>query len=226
MIRERTDAMHDAQRGFYKMEIIIPFMGFYQGHETDIEHTLEQDCSDDSGDLLEGLDFDQVNDSIDWQAVYIGYSKLYTEGFKNWINENGAIELDSLTFKELDSPKEYNFATDRIICDVSLEDIIRLYSIVDKKLLIKTIEERHTSRSGFYSFYSNDVNEWPILLAEWDSIQLETLLIAYCNELGFYSDVNEYYLMEDSNGNGDINSLLWDNMTSGTVNYLNSFDRE
>lgn len=65
-------------------------------------------------------------------------------------------------FNRLDSPREYNFTNDEIIVDATFPKPIQIWrKIVEHKAAIeKYIKERFTSRDGFISFVSNDINEW------------------------------------------------------------------
>src|SRR5690606_26269592 len=87
-----------------------------------------------------------------------------------------------LEFESLDSPREYNFCTDRIFCYIPLESAKRLFVISAKgnhKRLKEVIRERFTSRDGFISFYSNNLEEWlDKPLDQWDHNEIGTLLIA------------------------------------------------
>ena len=91
-----------------------------------------------------------------------------------------------LVFVELSSPKYYNFSTDRIFVKISCKFIEELKKKIDKFALGKAILEQFTSRDGFISFYSNDVNEWLGQKEPWDHNQvcllLEVLLVSKYGE--------------------------------------------
>lgn len=87
-----------------------------------------------------------------------------------------------MTFESMDSPREYNFATDRVYGNIPALTMRRLFKRSrddDHATLAEVIRERFTSRSGFISGYSNDLETWLAKpLAEWDHNELGTLLIA------------------------------------------------
>ena len=68
-------------------------------------------------------------------------------------------------FKEVDSPKYYNFETDKAVGVCNLEDIreeIKAYISKYPNEFKKWIKDNHSSYDGFISFYSNDVNDWDL----------------------------------------------------------------
>lgn len=77
------------------------------------------------------------------------------------INENGdkvAIECG-----EIYSPKYYNFATDEIEFTVTYNKADILKSATkDKENFNKFLKEKYSSYDGFYSFTSNNFEEWEI----------------------------------------------------------------
>ncbi len=86
------------------------------------------------------------------------------------------------TFESMDSPREYNFATDRVYADIPLAVMRELFrrSKAEKHATLSTvIKERFTSYDGFSSGYSNYLADWLSKpLADWDHNELGTLLIA------------------------------------------------
>jgi hypothetical protein len=89
-----------------------------------------------------------------------------------------------MTFESMDSPREYNFSTDRIYGEVPLKvvrELFRRSKAEGHATLTAIIARRFTSRSGFMSFYPSDLAEWLAKagpLAEWDHNQLGTLFLA------------------------------------------------
>ena len=117
-----------------KINFSLNFGGFYHSeHSETIENNIE----------VYGYDWKDV----DYKKTNINYCKA----FLNRLGE----ELDiNLSFISLDSPREYNFTTDKIFCSISKEDFNTLLDDYDNKELFNYIEEQSKSRSGFTSFYS------------------------------------------------------------------------
>lgn len=89
-----------------------------------------------------------------------------------------------MSFESMDSPREYNFATDRVYGRIPLKfmrALLKRSSAENHATLARVVAERFTSRSGFSSFYDSDVAAWLAKagpLQEWDHNELGTLLIA------------------------------------------------
>tara|TARA_R110002167_G_scaffold51091_1_gene148218 strand:- start:231 stop:737 length:507 start_codon:yes stop_codon:yes gene_type:complete len=115
-------------------EFSLNFGGFYHS-----EHSDNIDSKEESY----GYNWEDV----DYKKTHINYCKEYLNKL------NFELEID-LTFIQLDSPREYNFTTDKIVCSISNKDFKTLLNTYDTKELFNYIEEHSKSRSGFTSFYS------------------------------------------------------------------------
>lgn len=91
-------------------------------------------------------------------------------------------------FEEMDSPREYNFTTDRVFVKVAVSTVRKLFAISRKdghESLRHRIAGRFTSCSGFISSYPNDLASWlekPV--TEWDHNELGTLFAAVGDIVG------------------------------------------
>ena len=88
--------------------------------------------------------------------------------------------------------------------------VIELHLKTPQDILNRLAAERHTSRDGFASSYSPEVDTWgPV--DTWDHNQLMTLLIAYLeNERGEEWDMwAEHELTEDFGCNGELQEWLY-----------------
>ena len=188
--------------------IAIPFSGFYESeHNTALDNALIQLCDiDGRGDFdprLSGDDVQAINGAVNWPAAFEHYARAYVDGAAQAICDQAGSDAPpcGLVFDELDSPREYNFATDRIFCKVSDEFVAWLYEATPPGCLAERVRERFTSRDGFASSYPSEVIEWPPL-AEWDHNQLGTLLEAW---LG-------YEFGEVEGGYSSFTGRVWDNI--------------
>ena len=165
-----------------KLESTIPFDGFYESFiSADIDHQIGQQIEWD-------VDTFDLNESEE-EILYNNYLSVNTSYFYNEIAENYTnfyIEilnrrLKGFTLKAkfnlLTSPREYNFETDRIFIEIEenhcidfIKHIIKNY----KKELEKKIQDRFTSRSGFYSYYENTLDLWTQDYSEWDCNMIGT----------------------------------------------------
>jgi hypothetical protein len=182
-------------------EINIPFGGFYESMWSSIlddalEQAAEYDCNERQREegvpsdlhLDERAYQDAIFEACNYRAGELEIAKDYVECFNRKIKEETGIDL-GLKFKTMESPREYNFTTDRLFSDISLKARRRMlaYSrnLDNHATLARMIEKRHTSRSGFSSFYSNDWADWKAKpVAEWDHNELGTLLCVLVARLG------------------------------------------
>jgi len=149
-------------------EIRVPFSGFYQTiHDAVIEETAEMQV-EDVDDL----------DKLDMRQAMIDYSKIF-------INKLGKeIEID-FVFADLESPREYNFETDKIFANITIEEINKMYEEVfsnetTKKNFRDKVSSHFAKRDGFAPNYSDDYNNWGDI-STWDYNQLSILLGTYIN---------------------------------------------
>jgi len=176
----------------------IPFGGFYESLWSDLidrevesfaeNRTEEQDSVYyPESNMPEPLhvDFGFAWEHMNYAAAYLDVAKDYVEAFAEWL-EDAARDIDpdapacGLTFARLDSPREYNFRTDDIDCDVNESFVAWMFAQTEKdgfRALTRTLERRHKSYDGFHSFYSHRLADWlakPV--AEWDYHELRSLL--------------------------------------------------
>jgi hypothetical protein len=190
------------------MIIQLPFSGFYETwHDQALNDELFNSMFTDYATGCENNDklSNLAHDLIDWSRVYNDYAREYVENFNHEFNLN-------LTFESLQRPREYNFSTDRIFAEISVQEIHRLFENVKVELLEKHAREMFSSRDGFSSFYNPDWKTWDDVLT-WDHNQLLCLLTAflaqYSNsvEYGF----NDFDLMQASFSNGFCFDVIYKN---------------
>ena len=185
----------------------VPFSGFYDSlHSSEVDQAIEQMFSDDSGEPNEGLS-EVLQRQCDYRQVFTRYAKSYVEAFA------AEFKLTSLAFDELNSPSEYNFTTDRVFANISLDDARRIYSETSAAALAQLAHDKFTSRDGFASFYDADVSTWGAL-ETWDHNQVGVLLQAYAKEQASGADGfdqwAEYNLMEGAYNNGYLDNWISD----------------
>ena len=182
------------------LETNIPFAGFYNSLYSDaidreeeqfVEYRLQDgDISYEQADELMNLLFRHTN----YTQAYCQLAQDYTTAFNEKFKERTGVDL-GLRFVTMTSPREYNFETDRIFARAYESALITLRMAVNEDVLKAKIRKRFTSRSGFISFYSNNLADWPEELCEWDHNQLCTLLMYFLPEDW---DWDMYYATTDS----------------------------
>jgi hypothetical protein len=183
------------------MKAVIPFAGFYEScHSRELDHAADSIVQDDNGDPGPCADrfareFHYTSDMLN------AYARLYV---KRWSELTGI----RCTFAKVDSPREYNFETDRIFVDIDVTHAAQLLAQTDDHVMSRIARERHTSRSGFISFYDADWRTWgPV--AEWDPEPMRTLILAFIESQAIEMPA-EYEIVDDCNG--DVSNLVWDHM--------------
>ena len=206
-----------------KLESTIPFDGFYESFiSADIEHQIELDTRYyselyDLNEFEEELlcnSFLNVNSYKFYNQIAKDYTNFYIDDLNaklNYAYPDKGFTLKA-TYKCLESPREYNFKTDRIFIEIEenhavdfIEHIVQNY----KKELKQKIEDRFTSISGFISFYKNSLDLWTKDFKEWD-----------CNMIG---TCFELFDLEEE----DINYSLREYLTESiSENLYNTLDKE
>jgi hypothetical protein len=191
----------------YTHEVAIPFAGFYHSiHDGEADREFEYIAdvyAEEVGEDIPQSLMDLFCDTADYGNFHLEYARAYAENFI-------AEYLTGGEFVTMESPREYNFTTDRLFIKISRDEIARLWVATDRNTFDRIVKERFTSRSGFCSFYSNRWQDWG-RLSEWDHNQLGALLAAYLDQqlACGWDQWKEYELMEHELGNGLVSNTLW-----------------
>ena len=135
------------------------FPGFYNSCiDLDLDneiYSINQNRADNNvaGDITyEDVEYDfgkyTQDVSADWTEVVA--DKLKALGL-----------VKSIKFEKVVSPREYNFKTDSV--DVMIEYYpakLMKFIKANREVIEKYVHDKHTSRDGFMSFHSNNLDEW------------------------------------------------------------------
>lgn len=182
---------------------LVPFAGFAgTWHSEAVDHAEEQLFSDSSGSPYNSL-LDMFFDHVSYGDVFQRYAENYVSILRQ------KLELPSLVFEEMTSPRFYNFETDRIFASISRQDCDRMMLAVGGEDLDRKVREMFTSRSGFCSFYPNDTAKWPPV-ADWDHNHVGAILAAYADKAasGNWSAFEESIATEHF-GTSDLEDWLY-----------------
>ena len=197
-----------------KLESTIPFDGFYESFiSADIDHQIGQQIEWDSDIYDLNEDEQQIlwDNYLDINRSYF-YNQIaedYTNFYIDALNERLKGFTLKATYKCFESPKEYNFSTDRIFIEIEENhciDFIKYIIKNYKKELEKKIEDRFTSRSGFISSYKNSLDLWIDDYSEWD-----------CNMIG---TCFELFDLEEEEINYSLRDYLTESIMSNLANTL------
>ena len=194
----------------------IPFQGFYNSLysyaiEGEIESSLDWYTED--YELTEAQRETLENGYLEKNVskFYHNVSKDYAEAFIYEIERETGLSLNA-RFESMESPREYNFKTDRIFIELPKASALAFIDYIlanHKEELEKLIAQRFTSRDGFWSNYKNTLEAWGDP-SEWDLNQLGT-----CFEIFEYleQEIYEHSIYESiSNGLADTLSDAADKM--------------
>lgn len=123
-------------------------------------------------------------DCTDYQRTYLKVAQHWVEAFDEWCHEHLGTPEKSFVWESMQSPREYNFTTDRVFAHVPTKVVEFLFAISANQplphlTLAKRIKDTCTSYDGFASFYSNDLDTWlgkP--LEQWDHNEIGALIAA------------------------------------------------
>jgi hypothetical protein len=185
-----------------RMLATIPFQGFYDSiHSEMIDYCEERDLSDENGDVSQGIaEAYWADNDVNYRQVFVEYAKAFTKTL--------ADELETkLEFESLQSPREYDFSTDRIFAYISYADLAKLIAATPSEAINSVAKGNFTSRSGFISSYSPLVATWGDI-TQWDHNQIGTIVQAAVENEG----IQEIDLVSDYNCNGELSEMLYDAM--------------
>ena len=170
----------------------LPFGGFYESMwSSELDRCEEQECErlSEEHDIPEG----DIRDILFKHSRYHEACKKIASEYSEYFGHLLEIECK---FDGMESPKYYNFETDRIFAKIGIDDLYKIYRKVGKKRMRQAAREMFTSRDGFISHYSWDLDDWGYL-NKWDHNQDYCLLHAYLDME--YGDGNdwEWGLIED-----------------------------
>ncbi len=137
-----------------KFETFCPlFPGFY-------DTIYEADETNEIYSHNQEHDTDLTWDDFEWD--YEDYqdrvARAFVERFEREFHDIFPMEV---TFQKVNSPKYYNFSNDTIYIEVEMNFLKFMVLVNEKKENIKQyIKDNYTSRSGFISHHSNDVEDW------------------------------------------------------------------
>ena len=183
-----------------KYEVLLNFFGgFYESiHSGAFDDEETRIIEDYPGKKYDDFRFKQDE---------IGYCKNYVSAISSEIN----LKME---FMELTSPREYNFSTDQISVYIDTKTLKKISSVLNSDTLKNLIKRRFTSRDGFSSWYSNDIEEWKEKkVSDWNCVELGTLLDAWIIENPDIDEENlDFAGYEYCSENGQYvdYEILWD----------------
>lgn len=139
------------------VKIQIPFSGFYNSIHGGEGGNIDRALEDGFNYNYETDEEQEVPDiwgaDYDYKAIELEYCQHYVEAFGDRFGL-------TLAFEEMTSPREYNFSTDKIYCEIPRSEIDKIRKEVEgHEGWAEFVKKNFTSCSGFISFLSNDCND-------------------------------------------------------------------
>jgi hypothetical protein len=176
-----------------KIETHCPlFPGFYN---TVFEPNEENEIYSHNQEYGTDLSYD------DFEWHYDDYRERVASAFVESFERNfQSIMPAEIKYQSISSPAYYNFSNDSINIEVDL-DFDRFMEIVNEKKeeLSDYILEHYTSRDGFISFHSNNVDEWcnPEYVLEQKEHRVGALMEALSS---LFIDIEDIFYWTDTEG--------------------------
>lgn len=132
--------------------------------------------------------------------------KTYIENFDNNMREV-IKSWGTSEFTLLQMPRYYNFETDRVFAKMifgeDVENEIQDYLESHKEQFAEYIRKRFTSYDGYFSNYSNDINDWQMPISKMDYNEIGAILHFILHNEGYdMNDIN-YQTIEELAGRGE-----------------------
>jgi len=128
-------------------------------------------------------------DNVNFKKTYLNYINSYCSHLSDYIKSEYTADINFKNL-ELNSPKYYNYSTDKILANISEKQIKELNSLMIKDVLfLEFLKERTKSYDGYHSFYTYET-----ALNNKDNILIMYVLEYICDKFNenFYFGDLEY----------------------------------
>lgn len=157
----------------------IPFCGFYESFYSaaldDAEISIAEDLAANDEAFVKKYDRTQIANAL---SQAIDYSKVREAIARQYAEHIEDLAQLRMKFERMESPREYNFQTDRIFMTIPRASVRRMRKEVYHVIFRKLVHERFTSCSGFISSYPANFGLWGPL-DKWDHNQVGALFEAW-----------------------------------------------
>ena len=196
------------KKNLCKVETFLPvFKGMYGNYWDDYRPY------DEHGDELSyeryEIDSKAMLESIG--KSIIGYLYNSTELFE-------LLGIEAMEFQSSYSPQFYNFSNDSINIEVTANtQVLARYVFENWDAYEEEIHKHHTSRDGFISFQSNDIQEWAVETSNFTDFEDNEYYLGFimqvASELEEIEEVDAYYDWLEGVNQEDfvtIHELTWE----------------
>lgn len=155
----------------------------------------------------EDFDIESYNEENNTNLNYDDFEWDYSD-YRERIAKRFVSEIESelnmyfpikITYQNIQSPKYYNFTNDSINISVEV-DLNKLIDLIkeNNNEAEKYFLDNYTSRDGFISFHSNDINDWINIkyILEDDKHRVGAIIDCLASIFINIEDINSYVLEE------------------------------
>jgi hypothetical protein len=144
------------------------FPGFYETsysfwNNTDIEQSIWNNSENIKQEYKDYI-LNNIWDCMIYSSMEEKITKQCIYFLNDYLQKDLNLTDSSFEFQTIDHPREYNFRNDsvNVIFKTSQTDLelIEKYLIDNEEKYTQYVKENFTSCSGFWSFHSNDINDW------------------------------------------------------------------
>lgn len=166
-----------------KIETFVPVFTGYYGNmywETDNDEYLEAEYLAeglvDNYEMFENFDVDLILEHlcevIDYEEYHNDLGDEITHVICGELEREGYIS--DFEYQDVESPQFYNFRNDslNVLLHINKENHKEIVNILirEKEWFSEYVKENYTSRSGFISYHSNEVDEWFDYIIDYDNL--------------------------------------------------------
>ena len=160
--------------GFYESDLYNSDTS-YRAIQEELEY-LQSDCCKEHPEY-------QILTEDDLDFRYSDYEHDVAEAFLEAWEYNAPEIVLGAENHIIDSPRYYNFSTDKLYADVELaddwKDVMRHFIALNYDWLKARVHKDWTSYDGFMSFMDNDIDEWDKHLFEEEDERYISIMLGY-----------------------------------------------
>ena len=220
MVNRRVNINRKAASATVEFEV-PGFWGFYESFYTEADTYsigdwyYNGDMDEETEELFDEFmnsEFDYTLDEDKNKIFEKNVGEYYTDNFDKMMKD-AIPSWKGSAFVEIESPRYYNYSTDRIFAKTVIDDAvaeeIKEYIESNKAAFDNFISDKFRVRDGFIPFYSNDPDQWMKSLKDMDHNELCAVFeFILDNEYDDFEGLLNEHTLEDLSSHGETYELL------------------
>lgn len=153
------------EKNTFRVELPF-FVGFYESPIYNSDTLYYEFLEEDNMEYYRSIFEDEAITSDDLDIDFNAFKKAVSEKFCDVFYNSDACPsyINNVEFEGVKSPMYYNFETDRVYANITFDDDwrdrIKDFMTNNKTWLKERINHDWSDRDGFWSFLSNDYDDW------------------------------------------------------------------